>query len=126
MGAPYSALWHWGGGEANRLRYHTLMGDDCLISLRKEELVSDLCSGAIAQVLRADRAALFLLDADKGSLRLVPGSSKESSSMLAGGGRPLKPARDDVPLGEGIVGHVASTGKVLRLPGVPGNERTER
>jgi putative ABC transport system ATP-binding protein len=59
----------------------------------------------IGEILRADRVSLFLVDRERGELW-----SKVAQSDGA------KPLEIRVPLGAGIVGHVAATGATLNIP----------
>jgi hypothetical protein len=84
--------------------------------------VAALVEGPLAGLLHADRASLFILDADRRSLHRVsaprpPMSMSEEDPDAA---RSLAAALASIPLGEGLVGYVAKTGKTLRLPAGPG------
>jgi putative ABC transport system ATP-binding protein len=59
----------------------------------------------IGEILEADRVSLFLVDRERGELW--------SKVAQSDGGKPLEIR---VPLGAGIVGHVATTGATLNIP----------
>ena len=72
---------------------------EAVVSAGKLELVSEICHRALPKVLWAERSALFLVDSDRKVF--YPACYSDGKGE---------------PLGEGVVGQVITTGKILRLP----------
>lgn len=81
-------------------------------TLDLDELL-ELILQKITEVLEADRATLYLLDDHRSRLvsRITAGQEVQSIEL---------------PLGEGIAGHVASTGQTLRVDDAYGDQRFRR
>jgi putative ABC transport system ATP-binding protein len=88
---------------AQFLRVTEMSNNDAFESMLEQVL--EAFTLKIGDILAADRVSLFLVDRERGELW--------SKVAQSDGGRPLEIR---VPLGAGIIGHVAATGRMLNIP----------